>query len=101
MSATVLNMLEKCIYFSDSCEDYELVKESHNCGQIVMQAKEKYQRNTFGHGLVLLKMSLIDRLLKTSKYETMRKEAQQILCKCLGQEQSTLLMDHYYQNKNG
>ena len=73
-------------------QDDEVLKECLSCGQVVNDGREKYQKNSFGHGLIMLKLSLIEKKLNSS-YSNSSQEAMaiQILTKCLGSSTDALL----------
>ena len=69
--------------------DKETVKESQICGHIVKYGKETYQRNTFGHGLIILKLSIIEQKLQNMNAAMeLKKNAEEILTNCIGKEQT-------------
>ena len=69
--------------------DEETVKESQICGYIVEYGKETYQRNTFGHGLIILKLSIIEQKLQNMNAAMeLKKNAEEILTNCIGKEQT-------------
>ena len=65
------------------------MKESQICGYIVKYGKETYQRNTFGHGLIILKLSIIEQKLQNLDTAIeLKKSAEEILTNCIGKEQT-------------
>ena len=65
------------------------MKESKICGYVVKYGKETYQRNTFGHGLIILKLSIIEQKLQNmNAAKELKKNAEEILTNCIGKEQT-------------
>ena len=50
-------------YFRDCSNDKDALKECQSYGNIVKNARETHQKNSFGHGLILLKLSDIEEKL--------------------------------------
>ena len=69
------------------------MKESLICGEIVKNGRETYQKYTFGHGLVMVKLSAIERKLENhEKAEMLEKSGTDILKRCIGTEQTFALL---------
>ena len=81
-------------YFRDCSNDTDVLKESQFCGHIVKNAREKYQNNTFGHGLILLKLSEIEEKLENlDTAMELKKCGTDILTKCIGQENTNRFLN--------
>ena len=72
-------------FFSEFSSNEDVLKESEICGLIVLKGRERYQKNTFAHALVMLKLSEIKRRLNNVKKATqMQNNAMHMLSICIG-----------------
>ena len=86
-------MLFNLTFFRSFSEDEDVLRESQFCGHVVKNGREKYQKNTFGHGLIMLKLSVIERKLQNLEVAMdLKKNALEILIRCIGKEQTFLLL---------
>ena len=72
-------------FFSEFSSNEDVLKESEICGLIVLKGRERYQKNTFAHALVMLKLSEIKRRLNNvKKARQMQNNAMHMLSICIG-----------------
>jgi len=65
--------------------DEDVLNEALIAGWVVVKGREKYQKNTFGHGLIMLKQSVIEKKLRrNTEYTQHRHEAFKILQNAVG-----------------
>ena len=71
------------------------MKEAQFCGHIVKNAREKYQKNTYEHGLIMVKLSNIEELLQNSNIALeLKNVAKQVMKNCIGIKKTDLLLKH-------
>ena len=90
-SQGVVDKLLIILFFRGYSEEdvLELLKESKVCGQVVLRGRERYQKNTFGHGLFLLKLSEVEKRLRNFKTSgIMQTQATEILRIAIGKDQT-------------
>ena len=74
-------------YFRDCSNDKDALKECQSYGNIVKNARETHQKNSFGHGLILLKLSDIEEKLENLDIAAeLKKSGKDIVTKCIGTE---------------
>ena len=74
-------------YFRDCSNDKDALKECQSYGNIVKNARERHQKNSFGHGLILLKLSDIEEKLENLDIAVeLKKSGNDIMTKCIGKE---------------
>ena len=72
------------INFREYASDENVLNEALIAGSVVVKGREKYQKNTFGHGLIMLKQSVIEGKLRLTECTQHRHEAFKILQNAVG-----------------
>ena len=86
---TFLLIFKHCVKCTFDCREYahdeDVLNEALIAGWVVVKGREKYQKNTFGHGLIMLKQSVIEeKLRRNTEYTQHRHEAFKILQNAVG-----------------
>ena len=77
--------MQRHINFREYASDENVLNEALIAGSVVVKGREKYQKNTFGHGLIMLKQSVIEeKLRRNTEYTQHRHEAFKILQNAVG-----------------
>ena len=77
--------IQRILIFREYGSDENVLNEALTACHIVAKGREKYQKNTFGHGLIRLKQSVIEEKLRLLDFTPHRQEAFKILQNAVGQ----------------
>ena len=78
--------MQSGINFREYASDENVLNEALIAGSVVVKGREKYQKNTFGHGLIMLKQSVIEGKLRLTECTQHRHEAFKILQNAVGHQ---------------